>query len=187
MKSRMPRWLLPLVMAVAMAWIIEHLSADRRSSFMRIPVSHGPAPAWNMPDLDGNRIDSSNYFGKIVVLNFWATWCPPCRQEIPELNAFQLSHTNHGVVVIGASVDEGGADVVRPFVQRMKVSYPVVIADAIQQSHFGGASLDPTASGMRLPTTLIIDRHGNMAARYLGALTQKELDSVISPLLSDSP
>ena len=187
MKARWTRWLPPLVMAVAMAWVIEHLSADRRSSFMRVPVGHGPTLAWNMPDLAGNRIDSTNFLGKIVVLNFWATWCPPCRQEIPELNAFHLSHTNDGVTVIGASVDDGGADAVRPFVQRMKIAYPVVLADALQQSHFGGASLGPSTGGMSLPTTLVIDRQGHFVARYLGALTQKELDSAISPLLSGSP
>ena len=121
------------------------------------------------------------------MLNFWATWCPPCRQEIPELNAFHLSHTNDGVTVIGASVDDGGADAVRPFVQRMKIAYPVVLADALQQSHFGGASLGPSTGGMSLPTTLVIDRQGHFVARYLGALTQKELDSAISPLLSGSP
>ena len=186
MIARWPRWLLPLVLAVAMAWVIEHLSADRRSTFMRIPVGHGPAPAWTMPDLDGNRIDSTNFLGKIVVLNFWATWCPPCRQEIPELNAFQLSHTNDGVTVIGASVDDGGAEAVRPFVRRMKVAYPVVLADALQQSHFGGASVGPLSGGMSLPTTLVIDRQGNFVARFLGALTQKELDSAISPLFSAS-
>jgi thiol-disulfide isomerase/thioredoxin len=140
-----------------------------------------------MRDLDDHPVHSSNYLGSVVVLNFWATWCPPCREEIPELNAFQMAHRSDGVVVVGASVDEEGATVVRDFVRRMKISYPVLLADPPTQARYGGASTGPEGTRLTLPTTVVIDRKGNYAARYLGAMTREELDKAVAPLLSTSP
>ncbi len=184
MKTPWPRWLVPLSLAVFLGWLLER--NGEAEHFMRVPIGRGPSPVWTMSDLDGHPVSSSNYLGNVVVLNFWATWCPPCRKEIPELNAFQKAHSGDGVVVVGASVDEGETTVVRDFVQRMKILYPVLVADLQTQARFGGASTGPSGSQLTLPTTVVIDRKGNYAARYLGAITQEELEKAVKPLLAPS-
>jgi thiol-disulfide isomerase/thioredoxin len=129
-----------------------------------------------MRDLDGRTVASTNFAGQVVVLNFWATWCPTCLIEIPDLNAYHAAHVTNGLVVIGASTDETGAETVRDFVRRNRIEYPVLMADAAAQDAFGGIP--------GLPVTLVIARDGRFFARYHGPLTRKELESVVTPLLS---
>jgi len=182
MRSDRSKWLVVVALAVALGWLSTRGTGG--PSFMRLPVGPMPAPAWTMPDLDGRAVASTNFAGKVVLLNFWATWCPPCVRELPELDAFHAAHEAEGFVVIGAAVDEGGAAAVKPFVERRKLGYPVVLASTKTQGLFGGVPMDPTGpAGFPLPTTFIIGRDGRFVARYVGALTQAELDKVVLPLL----
>ena len=164
------RFGLPVAIGVILLWLMKPGSGG----FMPVPIQKTPAPAWVMPDLDGNAVRSETFAGRVVVLNFWATWCPPCVREIPDLQAFHERQGTNGAVVIGASVDTGDADVVRRFIQRQGVTYPVLLADAAAQEKFGGIA--------SIPTTFIIDRQGRFAARYLGALTAQELDRAVAAL-----
>lgn len=133
---------------------------------------------------EGGELITASMKGRPLLLNFWATWCPPCVRELPELDAFHAAHEAEGFAVIGAAVDEGGAAAVKPFVERHKLGYPVVLASAETQGLFGGVPMDPTGpAGFPLPTTFIIGRDGRFVARYVGALTQAELDKVVLPLL----
>ena len=133
------------------------------------------APAWKLSDLNGKPVSSDDFKGKVVVLDFWATWCPPCRAEIPSLIALQQKYGAQGLQVIGISVDEGGADVVKPFVKKMGINYPVVLADEKVQRDFGG--LDA------IPVGLIIDREGRIVQRHLGLTSQDDFEAEIKPLL----
>lgn len=166
------RWVYPFLIAVVFGWLVSRPSGP---SFSRLPAGGGTAPKWSMPDLEGRTVQSEDFAGRIVVLNFWATWCPPCRREIPELKEFQRAHSTNDVVVLGAATDADGPDFLKSFVRRHELNYPVLRA---------GPEVQMTFSVTSLPSTWIIGRDGRVEARYLGALTRKELDRAIAPLLS---
>jgi len=140
--------------------------------FMRVPIPKVAAPAWSLTNLDGQLLDSRSLTGKVVILNFWATFCPPCIREIPDLSAFHLAHSNEPVAVIGLSLDTTGAPSVRDFVQRFKIPYPVALADPATAEAFGGVG--------QIPSTFILAPDGTFSARYLGALTREELERALA-------
>ena len=139
-------------------------------------LTRGPAPAWEFTDLEGRTVKSSDFTGKIVLLNFWATWCLPCRMEVPTLNELHRQYAGNGVAVIGVSIDEGGAEVVKRFVQASKLAYPVVMGDAKMYTAFGGVA--------EVPTTFLIDATGNLAARYVGLEDKAVFEKRIRELLA---
>jgi len=127
----------------------------------RNPVS---APTFNVRDLDGHDISSAALRGKVVIVNFWATWCPPCRAEIPDLVALQEKYKDH-LRIIGVSEDEGGIEPVRRFAAEHKINYPIVMMTAEIQKMFPGVSA--------LPTSFVIDRESRIVQRHVGMLTAR--------------
>ena len=146
------------------------------SQFMPVPINPVPAPAWSLVATDGSTVSSTNLAGRVILMNFWATWCPPCVREIPDLAEFHKAHVAEGLTIVGASVDQGGVELVKSFVARNHVPYPVGIA--------GPGLVDSFAANGPIPTTFVIDRGGRFAGRYLGALTRQELDRAVLPLLA---
>jgi peroxiredoxin len=138
--------------------------------------SAAPAPEWELKDLDGKAVRSSDFKGKIVVLDFWATWCGPCRAEIPSFVSLQNKYAPQGLVVVGASVDEGGAPTVKQFTQKQDVNYPVVLTDEKVQQAFGGIEA--------IPTTFIIDRAGRVVKKHVGFADREEFEQEIKALLN---
>lgn len=138
-------------------------------------VEPTPAPAWELRDLEGELVKSADFKGKVVVLNFWATWCPPCRMEIPGFVDVQEKYEDQGVAIIGVSLDEAGPAVVRQFAEEMEINYPVVMGDPKIVGAFGGVRA--------LPTTYFIDREGNLRNVHAGFLSQSALEKTIEPLL----
>jgi len=133
------------------------------------------APDFSLEDNNGARIRLSEYKGKVVLLNFWATWCPPCKAEIPWFEEFQRTYANQGLVVIGISMDEDGWKVVRPYMQAAKINYRVAIGDDALAQKFGGVE--------SLPETLLIDREGSVVARHVGIVSKSDYESEILHLL----
>lgn len=127
-------------------------------------VSPRPAPAWKLKDVNGHEVSSAELKGKVVVVDFWATWCGPCRMEIPGYVALQKKYGRDKLVIVGMSVDQQGPGVVKKFVEANKVDYQIVMADEAVQDAFGGAE-GITA----IPTTFMIDREGNIRDRKVGA------------------
>ena len=182
-------WLLRRAAPLLCVGIVAWMAVPRESgpSFQRFPTAGGRMPAWTMKDLQGRAVSSETYAGKVVLLNFWATWCPPCLREIPDLQQFHADHAAEGFTVIGASVESDTPEVVRDFVSRRKLTYPVLLADPSIQMLFGGVSANPMSpGGLPLPTTFVVARDGRYVARYLGALTREELDRVLLPLLRNT-
>src|SRR5690348_13547526 len=92
------------------------------------------APDWHLSDVDGKPVKLSDFKGKVVILDFWATWCPPCRAEIPEFVAIQKKYADKGFTVIGISLDQQGASVVKSFMNQLGMNYPVVIGNPAEVS-----------------------------------------------------
>lgn len=120
-----------------------------------------PAPAWKLKDLDGKLVSSEQFKGKVLVIDFWATWCGPCRVEIPGYVELQKKYGKDGLVIIGVSLDEKGPAVVKAFAQKFGVNYQMLMADEEVVAAFGGIDA--------IPTTFIVDRSGKIQDRKVGA------------------
>jgi thiol-disulfide isomerase/thioredoxin len=129
--------------------------------FFRNPAT---APAFSVRDLDGREHSSASWRGKVVILNFWATWCPPCRAEIPDLVALQDKYRDR-LLVIGISEDEAPPEVVKQFAARHNVNYPIVMMTPQLEKMFPGVSA--------LPTSFILDRDSRIVQKHVGMLTAK--------------
>ena len=133
------------------------------------------APEWQLKDLEGKAVKLSDFKGKVVILNFWATWCPPCRREIPSFVSLQKQYGDKGLVIIGVLLDEKGPGVVKPFVAKMGINYPIVMGDPKTAADYGGIAV--------VPTTFVIDRNGKIAAEHQGDAERATFESEIKPLL----
>ncbi len=134
-----------------------------------------PAPDWKLTDLNGKRVSLSDFHGKVVILDFWATWCMPCRIEIPHFIELQKQYGDKGLAVIGVSLDEQGPDVVKKFVKQLSVNYPIVIGNEKVADAYGGI--------VAIPTTFVIDRQGRIVSQHMGyndkATFEKEIQSLL--------
>lgn len=120
----------------------------------------GSIPAYKAKNLDGSSFDLASQKGSVVLLNVWATWCPPCRAEIPELQKMHDQYVSRNFKVIGVSVDEGGADDVRKFVAEQKMTYPIALDPDGRIANLLQTSV--------LPTTVILDRNGKIVWKKMG-------------------
>ena len=134
--------------------------ASAASALRAEPVTPTPAPAWKLKDLNGNVVSSDQFKGKVVVVDFWATWCPPCRAEIPGYVSLQQKYAKDGLVIVGVSVDQDSAAKVKKWVDANKVSYTIVMQDDDVTAAFGGMDA--------IPTTFLIDRDGNIRDKKVG-------------------
>ena len=137
----------------------------------------GSAPAWELPLIGGGTLNSADLAGKIVVVDFWATWCPPCRAEVPHYVELQETYREKGLVIVGISFDEGAnaeGRVVK-FMEDYKINYPVVMGDAAVAEAFGGIEA--------FPTTFVVDREGRLVNRKVGYKPKSYLEEILSGLL----
>ena len=138
-------------------------------------------PRFTLLNLKGERVDSSSFQGKVILLNFWATWCPPCRQEIPHLNELYNQYKKDGLEVIGIALDRGGPEEVRNFVEKFKVEYINLIADeAVVEAFSNLPGIGPIQG---IPITFIIDRKGQICRRFLGLTEKRVFEEAIKQVL----
>jgi peroxiredoxin len=138
--------------------------------------AHPLAPDFSLTDLSGRKLTLADYRGKVVMLNFWATWCGPCREEIPGLVDLQSKYRDRGLVLIGISMDDDPAPV-REFYDRYRMNYPVAMGNDALTERFGGI--------VGLPTTFLIQRDGHIYARQMGAEDAEAFEDAIQKLLGE--
>ncbi len=136
-----------------------------------------PAPEVDLTTLDGKPLKVSELRGQVVLLNFWATWCVPCRSEIPSLNAMQRDLSARGFKVLGVTTEDS-ADLVRDYQKDVKQEYTVALGDAGVANKY--------AVGV-LPTTFIIDRQGRVRHKIIGEKSRAQFEALINPLLDEPP
>ena len=139
--------------------------------------AHPLAPDFSLTDLSSRKLTPADYRGKVVLLNFWATWCGPCREEIPGFVDLQRKYRDQGLVVIGISMDDDPAPV-REFYQRYRMNYPVAMGDEALADRFGGI--------LGLPTTFVIQRDGHIYAKQMGAVDVETFEESIKKLLGET-
>jgi peroxiredoxin len=134
-----------------------------------------PAPDFTLKDAKGDRLRLADYKGKVVLLNFWATWCGPCKTEIPWFVDFEKQFQSRGFTVLGVSMDEDGWKVINPYVAEHKINYPIVLANEEVNEAYGGIEA--------LPTTLILGRDGKVRFLHSGLISRADYEKEIRQLL----
>jgi len=168
-----------LILTVAILALIVGFWANDPVSLQRM-AKPSPLPDFSLPDLAGEPHAISEWDGKIRVVNFWATWCPPCLKEIPELMALHKEYFGHGVVVIGIAIDDPEA--VSEYLAETAINYPLLMATE------NGPELSRQLGNAvgAVPFTLVADRHGQIIYRHPGSLNKTDLEHIIKPLLGPS-
>jgi len=139
---------------------------------------HPMSPVFSLTDLNGRNLELASYRGKVVLLDFWATWCGPCRIEIPGFVELQNRYREQGLAVIGISLDDG-PEPVREFYREYKMNYPVAMGDEKVSELFGGI--------LGLPTTFLIGRDGRIYSKHIGATDISVFEAEIKELLAADP
>jgi thiol-disulfide isomerase/thioredoxin len=137
------------------------------------PQQHAPPLA--LKDLRGRTVRLTSYRGKVVLVNFWATWCPPCRAEMPDLVRWQRQYARHGLQVLGVTYPPTARVATRRFARRLKLNYPVLLGTRATKALF-----DP---GETLPLTVVIDEQGHVREIIQGILLPEEFAAKVQPLL----
>lgn len=150
MKRALPLILLAIVIALALG--LQSLQRTRAGGY--------EAADFELPDLDGRVHKLSDYRGKVVFLNLWATWCPPCIAEMPSIEALHRRFGSDGLVVLAVSEDGGGDSVVRPFVERLGVTFPVLLDP--------DGTVSPRYGVTGYPETFVIGRDGRVVEHFIG-------------------
>jgi cytochrome c biogenesis protein CcmG/thiol:disulfide interchange protein DsbE len=133
-------------------------------------------PSLVMSELNGGTWRLADHKGEVVLINYWATWCGPCRQEMPGLVEVAKAAEPEGLAVVGVSLDKGDRSVVKPFVDRYQVSYPIAFPESMSQM----------SSGMEgIPTTILVDRSGLVVKTYVGAVRREDLASDVQEVLAE--
>jgi thiol-disulfide isomerase/thioredoxin len=176
------RWnlLLVLVVVASFAAVFSGCKSDGASR----PKTLANEPEVTFKDLQGKDVPLAGLKGKVVVVNFWATWCEPCQVEIPWMIGFQQKYADKGFTLLGVAMDEEGKSAVEPFVQKsqfdvdgkkMAMNYPIMLGNDDLAAKFGGL--------LGLPTSIVISRDGKVVKRYIGLASQDDLDKEIKSLL----
>jgi thiol-disulfide isomerase/thioredoxin len=135
----------------------------------------GPAPAFVLKDLDGRTVRLGDFKGEVVLLNFWATWCAPCRAEMPDLVKLQNEYQSKGLQVVGMTYPGYTRAGVRAIAKRLRLNYPILLGTRDLADKYG--------VGEVMPTTIVIDREGRIRARILGIMEPDEFEQSVKPLL----
>jgi peroxiredoxin len=149
-----------------------------RARTARVSAAGHQAPDFVLTDLQGHTLKLSDLRGKAVVLNFWATWCPPCKEEIPWFVEFQNRYGPQGLQIVGVNMDDGGKQDVEKFVAEHSINYPILLGQEKVAEAYGGIDY--------LPTTFYIDRNGVVTDRVFGQPERDEIEQNIKRAIASA-
>ena len=190
-------YVIALALAAALALVVQRTqrsAAGSRGSGPAGPIARistqamKPAPPLALKDLNDKPVTLKDYSGKVVLVNFWATWCDPCREEIPWLISLSQKYGEKGFVVLGVAMDDEGKKVVQPFVakerfevhgQKVPMSYPILIGDGDSADEF----LKDVGGALGLPTSVLVSRDGKRVRTIIGPVDPEKLERDILGLL----
>ncbi len=166
------------MVVIATAGCSADLPRQPRASAVKPEKDRKPAPPFTLKDAEGKAVSLADYRGQVVVLDFWATWCDPCKMEIPWFVDIQRKDKARGLTVLGVSMDDDGWDAVKPFVRRLGVNYRILMGNDATANLYGGVDA--------LPTTFLIDRAGRIAAIHVGLADRRDIEDGVEELLRTS-
>ncbi len=179
--------IIAVIAVIAATYLADRATRQPRTSVLKVATANSapaPAPDVTLKDLDGKDLSLAQYKGKVVLVNFWATWCEPCQVEIPWLIEIQQKYAAQGFTVLGIAMDEEGARVVTPWVQKERfdvngsksqMNYPIVIGNDAAADKFGGL--------LGYPTSLLVTRDGKIVKRITGLISYDEITKSIESQL----
>lgn len=151
------------------------IMAIRDNANISYANQYGIAPDFTLKDINGNAMSLGDFKGKVVILDFWATWCPPCREEIPHFKELYTQYKEKGLEIIGVALDDGGLQDVKPFAEENGINYPILLGNDKVTRDYGGIK--------GIPTTFVIDRQGNIIEKFLGYRQKEVFEKIIKKLL----
>ena len=179
--------MIAVIGVILATYVADRATRQPRKGSVKLAVADSSAtaaPEITLRDLDGKDLSLAQYKGKVVLVNFWATWCDPCRVEIPWLIEMEQKYSAKGFTVLGIAMDEEGAKVVTPFVNqerfdvngaKSQMNYPIVIGDDAAADKFGGL--------LGYPTSVLINRDGKVVKRITGIISYDEMSKAIESQL----
>lgn len=186
MTTDLPRKTLPLlllglgsVLLMASAYFILK-DVSSRSDFSAVPAQvNFPAPELTLTDTQGISHSLADYRGQVVLVNLWATWCEPCKQEMPALQSFYNKHKEQGFVVLGINDGDPTADVLQ-FVRDYQLTFPIWLDPTY-------IATEQAFKTLGLPSSFVIDRSGTIRLQWVGGISRKMLDQHVTPLIMEQP
>ncbi|MBI5841792.1 MAG: TlpA family protein disulfide reductase [Chloroflexi bacterium] len=150
---------------------------EQPDEYSTIPVKVDyPVPELTLTDLNGNSVSLTDYLGRVVLVNMWATWCPPCKAEMPTLQAFYEKYKGDGFVIIGIN-DGETPDLVALFVKDYGLTFPIWLDEEYQS--------EKAFNTMNLPSSYVIDRSGTVRLMWIGGISQKNLEKYVPPVIKE--
>ncbi len=140
-------------------------------------MADNAAPDFTLTNQNGQKVNLSDYRGKVVILDFWATWCPPCKAEIPGFVSLYNKYKDNGLVVLGVSLDRDGWSSVRPFIKNYKISYPVMLGTQNVVQAYGNIQ--------SIPTTFVLDKQGKIRQKYVGLTRSAQFENDFRTLINE--
>ena len=167
-----------ILIATAVYFLLrQHTEPPVDLSAVPVKVDY-PAPKLTLTDMTGNHVSLADYRGQVVLVNLWATWCPPCKQEMPELESYYRKHARDGFVIVAVNDGDPTADVVQ-FVKDYGLTFPVWLDPSY-------IATEKAFKTLNLPSSFVINRDGQIVLSWVGGISYKNLDKYLTPIIKES-